>query len=143
MRKSFSKACKACFFSQLYRTIYNIIGTVNLFVICWPVRIMTINGTNSLNIYQIVFFLFNTMTMKLTSRDLWICFLAEFILCSFEDISLDKVISAIEMTYKNPACFLTCFPTMDNGYDYPNDLCVQNTLWRRLDPIEILQIRLD
>ena len=32
---------------------------------------------------------------------------------------------------------------MDNGFDYPNDLCVQNALWRRLDAIEILQIRLD
>ena len=42
-----------------------------------------------------------------------------------------------------PACFLTYFPTMDNGFDYPNDLCVQNALWRRLDAIEILQIRLD
>ena len=31
---------------------------------------------------------------------------------------------------------------MDNGFDYPNDLCVQNALWRRLDAIEILQIRL-
>ena len=30
-----------------------------------------------------------------------------------------------------------------NGFDYPNDLCVQNALWRRLDTIEILQIRLD
>ena len=27
---------------------------------------------------------------------------------------------------------------MDNGFDYPNDLCVQNALWRRLDAIEIL-----
>ena len=32
---------------------------------------------------------------------------------------------------------------MDNGFDYPNDLCVQNALWRRLDAIEILQIRLE
>ena len=38
---------------------------------------------------------------------------------------------------------MTYFPTMDNGFDYPNDLCVQNALWRRLDAIEILQIRLD
>ena len=46
-------------------------------------------------------------------------------------------------TTNNPAWFLTYFPTMDNGFDYPNDLCVQNALWRRLDAIEILQIRLD
>ena len=32
---------------------------------------------------------------------------------------------------------------MDNGFDYPNDLCLQNALWRRLEAIEILQIRLD
>ena len=32
---------------------------------------------------------------------------------------------------------------MDNGFDYPNDLCVQKALLRRLDAIEILQIRLD
>ena len=43
----------------------------------------------------------------------------------------------------NPAWFLTYFPTMDNGFDYPNDLCVQNALWRRVDAIEkLLQIRL-
>ena len=30
-----------------------------------------------------------------------------------------------------------------NGFDYPNDLCVQNALWCRLAAIEILQIRLD
>ena len=41
------------------------------------------------------------------------------------------------------AWFLTYFPTTDDGFDYPNDLCVQNALWRRLDAIEILQIRLD
>ena len=22
---------------------------------------------------------------------------------------------------------------MDNGFDYPNDLCIQNVLWHRLD----------
>ena len=71
------------------------------------------------------------------------CFFVEFISCSFEDISLDKVISAIALPTNNPAWFLTYFPTMDNGFDYPNDLCVQNALWRRLDAIEILQIRLD
>ena len=43
----------------------------------------------------------------------------------------------------NPAWFLTYFPTMDNGFDYPNDFFVQNALWGRLDTIEILQIRLD
>ena len=32
---------------------------------------------------------------------------------------------------------------MDNGFDYPNDLCIQNALWRRLKAIEILQIRLE
>ena len=43
----------------------------------------------------------------------------------------------------SPVWFLTYFPRTDNGFDYPNNLCIQNALWRRLDAIEILQIRLD
>ena len=81
--------------------------------------------------------------MELTSWDLSMCFFVESISCSFENISLDKVISAIALPTKNPAWFLTYFPTMANGYDYPSDLCVQNAFWRRLDTVEILQIRLE
>ena len=33
---------------------YIILGTANLLVTCWPFRIMTINGTNPLNIYLMV-----------------------------------------------------------------------------------------
>ena len=50
-----------------------------------------------------------------------------FVSYSFEDISLDEVIPTIAFCYINiPGWFLTCFPTTDYGFDYPNDLCVQN-----------------
>ena len=31
----------------------------------------------------------------------------------------------------------------DNGFDYPNNLCVQNAFLRRLNAIAVLYIRLD
>ena len=80
---------------------YIILGTANLIVICWPFGNMTINGKKPLNIYLIVFFLFSPTTMELTSWDLSMCFFVEFISCSFEDISLDKVISAIAFYLPN------------------------------------------
>ena len=66
----------------------------------------------------------------LTSWDLSMCIFIGFVSCSFEDISLDEVIPAIAFCYINiPAWFLTCFPTVDYGFDYPNDLCVQNAFF--------------
>ena len=55
------------------------------------------------------------------------CVFFGFVSCSFEDISLDEVIPAIAFYYINiPGWFPDLFPTTDYGFDYPNDLCVQN-----------------
>ena len=108
---------------------YIILGAVNLLVICLAFHIITINSTNPLQILQL-FFLFRSTTVELTSWDLSMCIFIGFVSCSFEDISLDKVIPAIDFYHINiPGWFLTYFPTTDYGFDYPNDLCVQNAFF--------------
>ena len=63
--------------------------------------------------------------VELNSWDLSMCIFIGFVSYSFEDISLDEVIPTIAFCYINiPGWFLTCFP--DYGFDYPNDLYVQN-----------------
>ena len=80
------------------------------------------------------FFLFSSTTMELTSWDLSMCIFG-FVSCSFEDISLDKVIPAIAYYHINiPGCFLTYFPTTNYGFDYPNDLCVHNAFLTQIRP---------
>ena len=50
--------------------------------------------------------------------------------CLFEDISLDKVVSAIAFYYINiPAWLMTYFPTTYYCFDYPNDLCMQKAIF--------------
>ena len=87
-------------------------------------------------------FLFGSKTMDLNFSDLSNWLFIEFILCSFEDASLDKAISAIAFYHINiPTWFPTYFPSMDNGFDYPNDLHVQNAFFLcRINAIEILHL---
>ena len=122
---------------------YIILGTANLLVICWPFHIMTINGTNPLNIHLIVISiqLHNYGTRFLRLADVLLRWV-RFVLI-WRHISGQSHFRHSFYHIDSPAWFLAYFPTTDNGFDYPNDLCVQNALRRRLDAIETLQMKLD
>ena len=106
---------------------YIILGAATLLVICLAFHIITIDSTNPLHICPIVF--------SIRPPRLWNS-LPETCRCAsslgsfrthLKDISLDEVIPTIAFCYINiPGWFLTCFPTTDYGFDYINDLCVQN-----------------
>ena len=68
-------------------------------------------------------FFYSSPRLELASWDLSMCFFVEFVSCSSEDWSVDKVISAIAFfNYIGVLTwFQTCFLFMDNGFDYPND----------------------
>ena len=104
---------------------------------------MTINGTNTFRIYLILFSIhlqdYGTHFLRLVDVLLhWV----RFVLI-WRHISGQSYFCHSFCHIYNPAWFLTYLPTTDNGFDYPNDLCIQNAQFRRLDATEILHIRLE
>ena len=71
---------------------------------------------------SISFCLFCTMTLKLISRNLWMCSFVECFFCSIEDTSMDKHISAILYEHFHAASHH--FPPTDNGLDFVHPECI-------------------